>query len=70
MGSSGTSLNENWFIGIEDASREIEAWRLDYNWERPHSALGNRASQEFALRAKAAWRPPEERFFHPGGMSV
>jgi putative transposase len=66
----GECLNENGFIGIEDASRKIEVWRLDYDRERPHSALGNRTPEEFALRAKAAWRPPEERSFNSGGLSV
>ena len=33
-------LNTNWFIGLNDARRRIETWRAEYNWERPHSALG------------------------------
>src|SRR3546814_9610478 len=32
-------LNENWFLDIHDARRIIEAWRIDYNASRPHSAL-------------------------------
>ena len=60
-------LNENWFIGEEDTKTKIEAWRVDYNRERPHSALANQTPEEFALRANAAWRP---RAFGPGELSV
>ena len=34
-------LNENWFLSLEDARQKIEAWRQDYNKNRPHGALGN-----------------------------
>ena len=33
------------------AKREIEAWRRDYNEGRPQEALGNRTPKEFALAA-------------------
>ena len=33
-------LNENWFLSLADAKEKIEAWRVDYNEQRPHSALG------------------------------
>ena len=39
-------LNSHWFINLEDARRTIEAWRIDYNRERPHSALGYRTPEE------------------------
>jgi putative transposase len=34
--------------------RMIEAWRIDYNEVRPHSALGNRTPTEYAARAGLA----------------
>lgn len=43
-------LNEHWFAGIDEARRIVEAWRCDYNQQRPHSALGNRTPQEFAAQ--------------------
>lgn len=43
-------LNANWFTTLADAKRKIEAWREDYNTERPHSALGYLAPEEFAAR--------------------
>jgi transposase InsO family protein len=39
-------LNSHWFTSLEDARRTIEAWRIDYNQERPHSALGYRTPEE------------------------
>jgi putative transposase len=41
-------LNENWFLDIHDARRIIEAWRIDYNSSRSHSALGYATPEEFA----------------------
>ena len=41
-------LNESWFLSLDDAREKIETWRLDYNRERPHSALGNLAPLEYA----------------------
>lgn len=43
-------LNANWFSTMADARQKIEAWRQDYNEERPHSSLGYRAPQEFAVK--------------------
>lgn len=43
-------LNANWFTTLADARQKIEAWRLDYNTERPHSALGYLAPEEFVAR--------------------
>ena len=40
-------LNENFFETLDDARRIIEAWRIDYNEERPHSSLGNLTPAEF-----------------------
>lgn len=40
-------LNENLFDTLDDARRIIEAWRIDYNEERPHSSLGNLTPAEF-----------------------
>jgi putative transposase len=34
-------LNTNIFFSIEDAKKQIEAWRIEYNTLRPHSSLNN-----------------------------
>jgi putative transposase len=39
-------LNQHWFVSLADARRIVEAWRLDYNRCRPHSALGYRTPAE------------------------
>jgi putative transposase len=41
-------LNANWFANLAEAKEEIEAWRKEYNTERPHSSLGHRTPEEFA----------------------
>ena len=41
-------LNENWFLSLEDAREKVETWRIDYNNERPHGALGNLTPMEYA----------------------
>jgi putative transposase len=33
-------LNETLFLGLGHARTKIAAWALDFNTERPHSALG------------------------------
>jgi putative transposase len=52
-------LNATWFLSLADAQERLEAWRIDYNELRPHSALGNMSPNEFASsrrtpRARAA----------------
>jgi putative transposase len=44
-------LNQHWFVSLAQARRLVEAWRLDYNRARPHSALGYRTPEEFAQHA-------------------
>ena len=41
-------LNQHWFLDLDDARRTIEAWRISYNTNRPHSGIGGRTPAEFA----------------------
>jgi len=41
-------LNEHWFVTMMQARRIIEAWRVEYNTERPASSLGDLTPEEFA----------------------
>jgi putative transposase len=41
-------LNEHLFGSLAEARQIIEAWRLDYNYARPHSSLGTLTPSEFA----------------------
>jgi transposase InsO family protein len=42
------SIPAGWFLDLEDAKTTIEAWRIDYNTNRPHSALGYATPEDFA----------------------
>jgi putative transposase len=50
-------LNEHWFLGLTDARRIVEAWRQDYNQDRPHSALGYATPIEVAERMATVATP-------------
>jgi putative transposase len=41
-------LNEHWFASVAEARALIEAWRIDYNSVRPHSALHGATPNQFA----------------------
>ena len=45
-------LDQHWFASLEEARQIIEAWRIEYNTERPHRALGQ--------QAPAAWAASQE----------
>lgn len=44
-------LEQHWFASLEDARTTIEAWRVEYNTERPHTALNTQAPAVY----RAAW---------------
>jgi transposase InsO family protein len=43
-------LNEHWFTSLAHARSVIEAWRREYNEERPKRALGGLTPAEYARR--------------------
>ena len=45
-------LNETLFRSLWQARRLIEAWRIDYNEERPHTSLAGLTPNEFATRSQ------------------
>lgn len=47
-------LNMHWFASLQEAREVIEAWRVDYNQVRPHSALGYLTPEEFVAKNNAA----------------
>jgi putative transposase len=49
-------LNEHWFVSLADAQQQIEAWRVDYNTVRPHSALTDQTPHQFAASQEGARR--------------
>ncbi len=52
-------LNTQVFASLEDARQKLEAWRVDYNLYRPHSALGNLPPSEFARTRLAMFEKAE-----------
>ena len=41
-------LNVHWFESLDEANAIIEAWAVDYNESRPHTALEGQAPRELA----------------------
>tara|TARA_R110002072_G_scaffold302799_1_gene488857 strand:- start:916 stop:1392 length:477 start_codon:yes stop_codon:yes gene_type:complete len=54
---TGTTKSGSHTVGVKrqyNGNRgKIEAWRVDYNEHRPHSALGNLAPKDFASSGRA-----------------
>jgi len=46
-------LNMCVFKNVEEAQDVVECWRVEYNSQRPHSALGYTTSEKFANSAAA-----------------
>ena len=40
-------IDQNWFLSLDDARSKCEAYRREYNEERPHSAIGNKTPVAF-----------------------
>jgi len=51
-------LNGYQFESGSEAQIVIDAWRSEYNQQRPHSSLGYRTPAEFAAEGAAAQQPP------------
>jgi putative transposase len=49
-------LNLHWFASLEEVRQTVEAWRIEYNTERPHRALG----QQTPAAWEAAWAPAQK----------
>jgi putative transposase len=45
-------LNEHMFGSLTEARQIIEAWRIDYNTNRPHTSLNGLTPSEFAARPR------------------
>ncbi len=72
-------LNEHWFRTLAEARNIIAAWRIDYNSERPHSAIGGRdtggvrtplACRRGPNQVKSTRRFRTESVLTPGGRSM
>jgi putative transposase len=54
-------LNEHWFLNLAEAREISEAFRIDYNEQRPHSALNNWTPAAFANSLLSALPPRGEQ---------
>ena len=52
-------LDPRWFLCLQDLRSGTESWRVGYNRERPHSALGNQAPEEFAAKKAGETKPDQ-----------
>jgi putative transposase len=60
-------LNETLFSSLSQARTVLDAWRVDYNGVRPHSALANRTPEEFrAQHIAVAASAGNGQNFNPG----
>jgi putative transposase len=60
-------LNETLFSSLPQARAVLEAWRVDYNGVRPHSALANQTPEEFrAHHITVAPSTANGQNFNPG----
>ena len=58
-------LNASWFLSMADARQRLIEWRIDYNENRPHSALGNLTTGAFAAQLE----PTRKVASHPDQRS-
>ena len=56
------TLNVHQFLSLDDARAQLEAWRVDYNQQRPHGSLGHLTPSEFVTQGQAK-RIPEPTLF-------
>lgn len=49
-------LDLHWFASLEDARRTIEAWRMEYNTERPHTTLNNQTPAAY----RTSWEQKQQ----------
>lgn len=47
-------LDQHWFASLEEAREIIEAWRVEYNTERPHRALRQETPMDYASKWKVS----------------
>jgi transposase InsO family protein len=54
-------LHAHLFFGLDDARHKLEAWRVDYNTNRPHRSLGQMTPTEY-VAARSELRSPTAPF--------
>ncbi|WP_408904304.1 integrase core domain-containing protein [Neoroseomonas soli] len=63
--SARKCLNACWVLSHADARERLDAWRREYNEERPHGSLRNLTPRAFAEQVRhareVAWLPDHRR---------
>lgn len=59
-------LNREIFYALAEANVLVERWRLEYNWVRQHSALGDRPPEPEALLPL----PPGSALLRPAATTL
>lgn len=62
-------LNQNEFYSLFEARHRLDMWRIDYNRNRPHGALGGKTPEQFAERVIEAQVPLVPGPRRPDGLS-
>lgn len=62
-------LNEHWFLDVADARMVTQEYQIDYNEERPHSALGRKTPREYAAGVELSTAAPTG-YEEPSGASM
>jgi putative transposase len=69
-------LDLHWFGSLAEARAVIEAWRVEYNTQRPHGSLGDRTPEEYAVTlvagspAAPVHPQDQEHDLTPAGVAV
>ncbi len=50
-------IDQDWFLSLDDAQSKCEAYRREYNEDRPHSAIGNKTPMELLKSVGQPSRP-------------
>jgi putative transposase len=61
-------LNEHLFANLKKACEIIEAWRTDYNTNRPHSSLNGLPPTEFAARPRSGAKLEQTLLMNEGKL--
>lgn len=61
-------LNREIFYSLLEARIVLEQWRVEYNEQRPHSALGYLTPVQFATRRNPKWEVVSNDLNNPGGL--
>jgi putative transposase len=53
-------LDQHWFASLEEARQTIEAWRVEYNTERPHRSLGQQTPTAWSIAMENMPKEPPD----------